>query len=179
VTQLPPPPTTPPDPAPEALPDEVAAFIQSGLSITVGGRDDRLIPSIAKGVGCRVGSQGREVTVLVFAEAAEPVMRDIAHNRQVAVVFTRPSTNRTVQLKGHDARPAPAGPPEAALVRRHLALFADDLRLLGWQPRYVDTLFLHDWSQLMAIRFTPLFAYAQTPGPGAGKRMPLQPVGPR
>jgi len=51
--------------------------------------------------------------------------------------------------------------------------------LLGWQPHYVNTLFLHDWSQLMAIRFTPLFAYAQTPGPGAGARMPLQPVGPR
>ena len=174
-----PPPTTPPDTAPESLPDEVAAFIQSGLSITVGSRDDRLIPSIAKGVGCRVDGGGREVTVLVFAEAAEGVMRDIAHNRQVAVVFTRPSTNRTVQLKGHDARPAPAGPPEAALVRRHLALFADDLRLLGWQPQYVNTLFLHDWSQLMAIRFTPLFAYAQTPGPGAGARMPLQPAGPR
>jgi len=168
-----PPPDTP-APAP-ALPDEIAAFIQSGLSITVGGRDDRLIPSIAKGVGCRVEDQGRQVTVLVFAEAAEAVMRDIAHNRHVAVVFTRPSTNRTVQLKGHDALPVPAGAAEAALVRRHLALFADDLRLLGWDPIYVNTLFLHDWSQLMAIRFTPHGAFAQTPGPGAGARMDLRP----
>jgi len=168
------PPPTSPDPAAQGLPDEVSAFIQSGLSITVGSRDDRLIPSIAKGVGCRVENAGRQVTVLVFAEAAEAVMRDIAHNQQVAVVFTRPSTNRTVQLKGHDARPAPAGPPEAALVRRHLALFADDLRLLGWQPQYVNTLFLHDWSQLMAIRFTPHGAFAQTPGPGAGARLPMQ-----
>jgi hypothetical protein len=174
-----PPPPAPPEPPPQSLPDEVAAFIQSGLSITVGSRDDRLIPSIAKGVGCRVEDEGRRVTVLVFAEAAEAVMRDIAHNRHVAVVFTRPSTNRTVQLKGHDALPVPAGPAEAALVRRHLALFADDLRLLGWQPHYVNTLFLHDWSQLMAIRFTPLSAFAQTPGPGAGARMPLQPAGPR
>ena len=173
------PPPAPANPSPEGLPDEVSAFIQSGLSITVGGRDDRLIPSIAKGVGCRVEDQGRQVTVLVFAEATEVVMRDIAHNRQLAVVFTRPSTNRTVQLKGHDAVPVPAGPAEAALVRRHLALFAEDLRLLGWQPHYVNTLFLLDWSQLMAIRFTPLFAYAQTPGPGAGARMPLQAFGPR
>ncbi|HEV8690847.1 MAG TPA: hypothetical protein VGQ91_11160 [Ideonella sp.] len=171
------PPPAPPDSAPQALPDEVAAFIQSGLSITVGGRDDRLIPSIAKGVGCRVDDQGRQVTVLVFAEAAEAVMRDIAHNRQVSVVFTRPSTNRTVQLKGHDALPVPAGPAEAALVRRHLALLADDLRLLGWDAHYVNTLFLHDWSQLMAIRFAPHGAFAQTPGPGAGQRMALQPAG--
>ena len=166
--------TPPPDPTPPALPDEIAAFIQSGLSITVGGRDDRLIPSIAKGVGCRVEDQGRQVTVLVFVEAAESLMRDIARNRHVAVVFTRPSTNRTVQLKGHDALPVPAGPAEAALVRRHLALFADDLRLLGWDPVYVNTLFLHDWSQLMAIRFTPHGAFAQTPGPNAGTRLPMR-----
>lgn len=158
---------------PDALPDEVAAFIQSGLSITVAGRDERLVPSIAKGVGCRVGEQGREITVMVFADAAETVMRDIAHNRQVAVVFTRPSTNRTVQLKGHDARSVPVGPAEAALVRRHLALFADDLRPMGWDATYVDMLFLHDWSQLMAIRFTPHGAFAQTPGPDAGRPMAL------
>lgn len=164
--------TLPPD-TPAALPEEIAAFIQSGLSITVAGRDERLIPSIAKAVGCRVDDGGRQVTVLVFAEAAAAVMRDIAHNRQVAAVFTRPSTNRTVQLKGHDARSVPAGPAEAALVRRHLALFADDLRLLGWNAEYIDTLLLHDWSQLMAIRFTPRGAFAQTPGPGAGQAMPL------
>lgn len=163
---------TPPPAA--CLPDEIAAFIQSGLSITVAGRDERLIPSIAKGVGCRVSDDGREVTVLVFAEAAEAVMRDIAHNRQVAVVFTRPSTNRTVQLKGRDARSVPAGPAEAALVRRHLALFASDLRLLGWDAEYVDAVFLHDWSQLMAIRFSAHGAFAQTPGPHAGQSMPLQ-----
>lgn len=163
---------------PQALPDEVAAFIQSGLSITVGARDDRLIPSIAKGVGCRVSEDRTELTVLVFAEAAAAVLRDIAHNRHVAVVFTRPSTNRTVQLKGHDARPAPAGAADIALVRRHMALFAADIGPLGWDAEYVDTLFLHDWSQLLAIRFTAHGAFAQTPGPGAGQSMPLQSIGP-
>jgi hypothetical protein len=52
-------------------------------------------------------------------------------------------------------------------------LFADDLRPMGWDAHYVDTLFLHDWSQLMAIRFTPHGAFAQTPGPGAGQPMAL------
>jgi len=170
------PPPALPDSTPQALPDEVAAFIQGGLSITVGGRDDRLIPSITKAVGCRVDEHGGQVTVLVFADAAERVLRDLAHNRQVAVVFTRPSTNQTVQLKGRDARIVPTGPADAALVQRHLALFSDDLRPFGWDSRFLDTLFLHDWSQLMAIRFTPDGAFAQTPGPGAGRRMPLQPA---
>lgn len=162
------------DPRP-ALPAELAAFVQSGLSISVCGRDERLVPSLAKGVGCRVRTDGRELTVLLFSDAAEAVARDIATNRLIAVVFSQPSTNRTVQLKGRDATPVPATPADVALVRRHLALFATDIAPMGWDQRYVDTLFWHDPAQLLAIRFTPEFAFAQTPGPNAGAPVCLAP----
>jgi hypothetical protein len=158
-----------------ALPAELAAFVQSGLSISVCGRDERLVPSLAKGAGCRVRPDGRELTVLLFADAAEAVARDIATNRLIAVVFSQPSTNRTVQLKGRDATPVPATPADVALVRRHLALFAADIAPMGWDQRYVDTLFWHDPAQLLAIRFTPEFAFAQTPGPNAGAPVCLAP----
>ena len=158
-----------------ALPAELAAFVQSGLSLTVCGRDERLVPSQAKGVGCRVRPDGREVTVLLFADAAEAAARDIATNRLIAVVFSQPSTNRTVQLKGRDATPVPATPADVALVRRHLALFAADIAPMGWDQRYVDTLFWHDPAQLLAIRFTPESAFAQTPGPNAGAPVCLAP----
>ncbi|MFO1341263.1 MAG: hypothetical protein U1F53_24090 [Burkholderiaceae bacterium] len=174
------PPTEPgPPTAGSVLPEEVATFIQRGLSITLAGRDDRLVPSIAKGVGCRVSADRREVTVLVFADAAEAAVRDIAGNQRVAVVFSQPTTDRTVQLKGRDARSVPPAPSDLALVRRHLALFAAELGPLGWDQAFVDTLLWHDPSQLLAIRFTPDGAYAQTPGPGAGQAMCLQaaPVG--
>lgn len=157
------------------LPPELAAFVQSGLSISVCGRDERLVPSLAKGVGCRVRPDGRELTVLLFSDAAEAVARDIATNRLIAVVFSQPSTNRTVQLKGRDATPVPATPADVALVRRHLALFAADIAPMGWDQRYVDTLFWHDPAQLLAIRFTPEFAFAQTPGPNAGAPVCLAP----
>lgn len=158
-----------------ALPAELAAFVQSGLSISICGRDERLVPSLAKGVGCRVRTDGREVTVLLFADAAEAVARDIATNRLIAVVFSQPSTNRTVQLKGRDATPVPATAADVALVRRHLALFAADIGPLGWDQHYVDTLFWHDPAQLLAVRFTPEFAFAQTPGPNAGAPVCLGP----
>lgn len=163
----------PADTAAPALPAEVAAFIQSGLSLTVAGRDDRLVPSLAKGVGCRVSADGRQVTVLVFADAAEAVARDIACNRLVAVVVSQPSTHRTVQIKGRDAQSVPATPADVALVRRHLALFAGELASLGWDQAFVNAMLWHDPSQLLAIRFTPEFAYAQTPGPQAGQAMTL------
>lgn len=167
-----------PQPGPQVaggvLPEEVAAFIQSGLSITLAGRDERLVPSIAKAVGCRVSADRRQVTVLVFADAAEAAVRDIAGNQRVAVVFSQPTTDRTVQLKGRDAQSVPPAPSDLALVRRHLALFAAELGPLGWDQAFVDALLWHDPSQLLAIRFTPDGAYAQTPGPGAGQAMCLQ-----
>lgn len=162
------------DPLPPLLPDEVADFIQGGVSMTVASRDERLVPSITKAVGCRVSPDRRQVTVLMFAEPAEAVARDIARHHQVAVVYTRPSTNRTVQLKGRDVTSVPVQPADVALVRRYLVLFAADLGQLGWDQAYVEALFWHDPSQLIAIRFTPESAFQQTPGPAAGQAMDLK-----
>jgi hypothetical protein len=157
-----------------ALSPELAAFVQSGLSITVAGRDDRLVPSMARAVGCRVSADGRQVTVFMFADSAECVARHVAANGLIAVAYSQPSTHRSLQLKGRDARPVPTTPAEVAWVRRHLALFAADIAPMGWQQDFVDTLFWRDPAQLLAIRFTPHSAFAQTPGPGAGQAMCLR-----
>ncbi len=149
----------------------VAEFIQSGLSITVAARDERLVPSIAKAVGCRVDAARREVSVLLFAPTAETVCRDIAVNGRIAVCFSRPSTSQTVQLKGHDARAALATPIDVAAARRSLDALCDDLVPLGFGRRMLEAFFWGDPRDLLSIRFTPEAAYAQTPGPGAGKRL--------
>lgn len=155
-------------PLPPLLSAAVADFVQSGLSITVAGRGERLVPSIAKAVGCRVDAQRREVTVLLFAETAQPVCRDIAANGRVAVCFSRPSTNQTVQLKGSDAISALATPLDIAAARRCLDLLTDDLQRLGFDARMIEAVFWGEPADLLAIRFTPSAAFAQTPGPAAG-----------
>ena len=80
---------SPPLPDP-LLGEPLVAFVESGLSITVASRGERLVPSIAKAAGLRVAADRRSVSVLVFADAAEAVLRDIAHCAQVAVCLTRP-----------------------------------------------------------------------------------------
>jgi hypothetical protein len=147
---------------------QVAAFIQSGLSITVAARGERLVPSISRAVGCRVDADLRQVTVLVFADQAEAVCRDIANNGLVAVCFSRPSTHETVQLKGADAVPVRATPQDVAAARRSVGQFAEDLGPLGWNRQFIDTLCWRDPADLLGIRFTPQSAFAQTPGPSAG-----------
>lgn len=155
---------------PPLLSPAVAAFIQSGLSITVAGRGERLVPSIAKAVGCRVDADLRALSVLLFADAAEAICRDIAKHGVVAVCFSRPSTHETVQIKGRDARVTLASAQDMAAARHCLDLLLDDLCAgLGFRRPMLEAVFWHDPADLMCIRFTPDAAFAQTPGPSAGE----------
>jgi hypothetical protein len=156
------------------LPADVAEFVQSGVSITVASRDDRLVPSIAKAVACRVEPARDQVVVFVFSNTAEALLRDVASHGRLAVAFSRPTTNRTLQLKGRDVALVPTRAADVALVRRQLALFADDLRRLGWDADFVESVFWHDPENLVALSFRPEGAFHQTPGPGAGQALPLQ-----
>lgn len=150
------------------LDEAVVAFIESGLSITIASRGERLVPSIAKAAACRVAPDRRSVTVLVFAGWAEAVLRDIACCGQVAVCLSRPSSHETVQLKGSDARSAQASLQEVAVARASIDRLLDDLASIGLDAAVFDRFFWHDPADLLAVRFTPEGAFAQTPGPRAG-----------
>jgi hypothetical protein len=147
---------------------QVSAFVQSGLSITVAARGERLVPSIAMAVGCRVDEARRGLTVLLFADVAETVCRDIAFNGQVAVCFSRPSTLETIQLKGSNARSVVATATDMAAARRCLDLLLDDFATMRFDRRVVESALWHDPADLIAIRFDVADAFAQTPGPSAG-----------
>jgi len=153
----------------------VADFIVSGLSITVASCDSRLVPSIAKGVGCRPADDLSALTVFLFAESAEATCRDIAASGRIAVTFSRPSTHETVQIKGRDARTVPLEPGDVACVRRNLDLFTEDIGLLGWGADFVDAVFWRDPADLLAVRFTPDGVFGQTPGPRAGEALARRP----
>ena len=159
---------------PAALPllsVDVADFIQSGLSITVAARGERLVPSIARAVACRVDAARRQVTVLLFSDAAGPLLRDIASNGRVAVCFSQPSTDRTLQLKGLDAITVPASAQDLAVARQSLDRFCVELAQLGWNAELPEALCWRAPANLLGIRFTPESAFDQTPGPGAGRAL--------
>jgi hypothetical protein len=149
----------------------MAAFICGGQSLTVSSCDERLQPSLAKGVTCCVSDNLREVTVIVSIAASGSLCRDLEQSGVIAVVACRPSTHETYQLKGTDARPVPLDDEDPERVRIYLAEFAKDLLPLGWGSSFVDTAFSHRTSDLRKFRFTPTAVFDQTPGPRAGARI--------
>ena len=83
---------------------DLAAVMQRGISLNVGSCGPDLLPSGARAVGCRVSADRRTVRILVSARQAAAVIAHVQASAALAAVFSEPSTHRTIQLKGHDAR---------------------------------------------------------------------------
>jgi hypothetical protein len=147
-----------------------AAFIQGAVSVVVSSRNSQHVPDVVRGCGCRVTRDRRRVTVLVEAARAGSVLDDIAANGLIAVVFSQPSTHRTIQLKGSDARVARVTGADRVIAQRHLQAWVQDLQLIGYAADFARTV-RGEAPDLIAVTFTLASAFLQTPGPAAGTRL--------
>ena len=154
-----------------ALDVELAAFIQSGVSIVVAGRNDELVGDVIRGCGCRVSADRQRVTVLVDPMRSDALLHDITSNGMIAVVFSRPSTHRSIQLKGTDARRARVTAADQAAIDRSLAAWVAELVSIGYSAEFAAAVRGHP-ERPVAIAFTPTAGFQQTPGPDAGTRLP-------
>lgn len=148
---------------------EHTAFMQCGVSISVGGCDAGNLPSLTRALGCQVSSDRLRITVFVSAGHAGVLLDDLRANGAIAAVFSQPSTHRTVQLKGKDAQVRPLRPGELQLVDAYRASFVAELESLYYDPHLVRTFLSCPPEDLVALEFTPCAAFSQTPGPHAGE----------
>jgi hypothetical protein len=148
---------------------ELAAFLQEGLGIYVGSRNEALEPNGARGCAALVHEGGAELTVFVPAIAAGRVLADLRANQQIAVSFGRPIDDRACQVKGVFIEARDALDAERAIVAAQHDAFLGKLEQIGIPPAATA-----GWSTwpAVAVRFKPHSVFDQTPGPGAGKPVP-------
>ena len=146
-----------------------AAFIRSGVMVSLASRDARHVPSVARALGCRIAPDRRSVTAFLDASQCAALLRDVCDTRAIAAVFSQPSTHRTIQLKGADAASGPIEPGDIALIDGNCAALVKDMGPAGYDEAFVRTLLAYAPADLVAVTFTPTAAFAQTPGPQAGK----------
>jgi hypothetical protein len=84
-------------------------LVESGVSILVGTRDEQLRPVSVRGVGARVSSDRRSVTVYLPEATSQKPVENLRANGEIAVAFSRPFDNLAVQIKGRCSRVALAG----------------------------------------------------------------------
>lgn len=153
------------------LDPEHAAFIQSGVSVVVASRNAANVASVVRAAACRVSADRQRVTVLLPMQPAARVLADLAATRSIAVVFSQPSTHRTIQLKGGDAeRVATTAEDLSACVAQEKNWVAD-LMKLGYAEGFARALHHVPLDELVAVRFTASSAFSQTPGPHAGAKL--------
>lgn len=144
---------------------ELAEFLESGLSITAGTRDDQLQPDGARAWAMRVHEDGAHLTVYFYSKAAPAILRNLETCPLLALSIDRPTDSRACQIKGTfvGSRRGRAG--ERAEVTRQVEGFLDGLAAIGI-PRAMTEGWQFWPCVAVDIRVAELFE--QTPGPGAG-----------
>jgi hypothetical protein len=154
------------------LPPELVEFLSAGVAHQIGACDRTGRPSICRALGAIVDEHGR-VVVMLSGESGFEVLDAIRETGLVSAVFVQPSTYRTLHVKGRDAQVAPAAPEHRALIPARREAFLQQIARYGFTRDFVMAWYTVPDEQLMAITFTPIGAWNQTPGPGAGGAIEL------
>jgi len=162
-------------PALPLLDEEHADFIQRRVSISVASCSRECVPTLARGYGCRVAPDRRSVTVFLALPQSEPLLADLRAGGAIAVVFSRPTTHQTIQLKGTQARVVPLEDGDRALMRAYGQSFSGEVRAIGYRDPFASAIVSLVEEEAVGITFTPTAAFVQTPGPTAGQPLAMKP----
>jgi hypothetical protein len=146
--------------------DELARFLESGLSITVGTRDGELQPDVVVAWAARVHDDRAHLILFVHKDAAKALLSNLKTHPEIAVNLDLPTSHRACQVKGDFVSTRPAKASERALVERQVKAFDADLRGIGIVHSMVG-----GWTvwPCVAIEMRIRDLFEQTPGPGAGE----------
>lgn len=147
-----------------AIAPEHLAHLSRRVSIIAASRGPGLRPSIMRALGCEVMHDPLRVAVLLSAPAAAQVLEDARHTDWIAVVFSEPSTHRTVQIKGRHITCTPAGPAEHRLAADYVERLVAELAGIGYPAAVIRAVLAHEPSELVRVEFTPVMSVDQTPG---------------
>jgi hypothetical protein len=150
------------------LPPDLVAIMARGVSVIVASRDAALRPSLMRAVGSRVEADGGDITVYLSRPQSRQLVQDLAATGHIAVVFSVPSTHRSVQLKASRVEMRNADADDAAVLARYLASMEHEVQQVGFAPPLTRAMLAHRLDDVVAVRFTPEQAFDQTPGPRAG-----------
>lgn len=141
-------------------------FLELGLAIHIGTRNNQMEPNGCRVTAVRVEDQGRHLVVFIPKAASLSVIDDLRANGQAAVSVARPADDRAVQVKGEFVSMRDAAAAEEAFVLAQWKGFLTQLDMIGLAGS-ASTLTWSVWPcTAITIRVTQVFS--QTPGPDAG-----------
>ena len=157
-----------PPPSPPIVP-ALAALLARPVSANVASCDDAHRPHLTRAIGFRLEPDQRQLTVFLAQSTSAAVLADLRANGRIAVVFSEPSTHRTLQVKGAEVFIAPALADDLAALHAYWQAFTEEIGTLGFAPRVARTMLSYPLEDIVGVRFAPQTGFDQTPGPRAGE----------
>jgi hypothetical protein len=147
---------------------DVIAFLDGRrVAVSIASRNERCIPSVTRALGYRISADASEFAIFVPRQA-ERVLADLRTTAQAAVVFTEPSTHKSVQVKGSDARITALEEGDWPVISAYADELVAEICPLGYAEPLIRKMVECTPQQALAVRFAPTAAFGQTPGPRAG-----------
>ena len=147
------------------LDKNLTEFLEQGLAVHIGTRNQRLEPNGCRVTAVRVEEEGRHLVAFIPKAATKAVLDDLQSNGQAALSCTRPADDRAVQVKGEVVSLRDATGEEETFAIAQWQGFLKQLDLIGLPGAGTSS-----WTMwpcvAVKIRVTALFS--QTPGPDAG-----------
>ena len=157
--------------SPVAIDDALKAFIESGVSVVVGTRDEGLVPEIVRAWGPHVNRDRRSIRVCVPEATSVRTRTNLVGNGRIAVAFSLPSNYETVQLKGLHLRTTRPSVEDLLRVERHRESFAAVNESIGVPRAGVEAFWRRELAGsalFVTIHFVVDAIFNQTPGLFAG-----------
>lgn len=149
--------------------DATARFLREPVTYVVASRDAANVPSICYAAGIRPVRAGGAITVFLPASRGARVLDDVRDTRALALCVCRPTSLRTLQMKGADAVVGGLVPGDEIELARYQSLILDELQRVGDGAEWIQTSFHIEIDDLVTVTFTPTACFVQTPGPDAGR----------
>lgn len=148
--------------------DQLLELLASGVDVSVATRDANLMPECTFGMGHKVHTDRRHITVYVARVLAAPTLENLRANGEVAITMCRPIDHKTIQVKGRFVGARDSGPEDRELQEICRGAFAEQLAAFGLPRTYTRRM---AWWPSVAIEVEVRDIFTQTPGPGAGTRI--------
>jgi hypothetical protein len=145
---------------------EQIAFLEGPNSLVIATQDGNLVPEVTRAVALRC--QGSDqVVVWLPARIATRAVANLKHETRIAVGVSRPSSHKSLQLKGRVLRVAEAATEAQANLERAFEAFIQEAGTVGLPARLLHPVVR--WP-VVEVTVEVMEIYDQTPGPGAGER---------
>ncbi len=150
------------------IPEAAIELLLTGPATIVSTRDEEMRPALTRGWGLAVDGDADRLSLCVEVPVGSIVRANLEANGEIAVTCSRPTTYRTVQVKGTAEIVGEPDEERLRAVGEQVAAFSAEVAQLGLPADAGEALLAEE---LLAVTVEPREVFDQTPGPTAGSRL--------